>query len=98
MKKVCLLLLTLCAGAFAQSDTVVRWRGMEGVVTAPGVDNPVGQIHSAPGPWTTRNGNARVNLQLVAAPSRSRDWSLTAQTSAGLPVRSPLSSARWYAT
>jgi len=62
MKKVCLLLLTLCAGAFAQSDTVVRWRGMEGVVTAPGVDNPVGQIHSAPGPWTTRNGNARVNL------------------------------------
>ena len=62
MKKVCLLLLTLCAGAFAQTDTVVRWRGIEGVVTAPGIDNPVGQIHSGAGPWTTRSGSARINL------------------------------------
>lgn len=62
MKKVCLLTLALCAGAFAQTDTVVRWRGIEGVITAPGVDNPVGQIHSGAGPWTTRNGNARINL------------------------------------
>jgi len=62
MKKVCLLTLTLCVGAFAQSDTVVRWRGMEGVITAPGVNNPVGQIQSGGGPWTTRSGNARVNL------------------------------------
>ena len=62
MKKTCLLLLTLCAGAFAQTDTVVRWRGIEGVITAPGVDNPVSQIHSGAGPWTTRNGSARINL------------------------------------
>jgi hypothetical protein len=62
MKKVCLLALTMCAGAFAQGDTVVRWRGIEGVITAPGVDNPVGQIHSGAGPWTTRGGSARVNL------------------------------------
>jgi hypothetical protein len=62
MKKVCLLSLALCTGAFAQTDTVVRWRGIEGVITAPGVDNPVGQIHSGAGPWTTRDGNARVNL------------------------------------
>lgn len=62
MKNVCLLLLTLCAGAFAQTDTVVRWRGIEGVITAPGVDNPVGQIHSGAGPWTTKSGSARVNL------------------------------------
>jgi len=62
MKKVFLLSLTLCAGAFAQTDTVVRWRGIEGVITAPGVDNPVGQIHSGAGPWTVRNGNARINL------------------------------------
>ena len=63
MKKSCLpLTLILCAGAFAQSETVVRWRGIEGVVTAPGVDNPVGQIHSGAGPWTTRSGSARVNL------------------------------------
>ena len=62
MKKVCLLSLTLCAAAFAQTDTVVRWRGIEGVITAPGVDNPVSQIHSGAGPWTTKNGNARINL------------------------------------
>src|SRR4029077_18549605 len=65
MKKVGLLLLTLCAGAFAQSDTVVRWRGMEGVITAPGVDNPVSQIHSGAGPWTTRARNARIDLETV---------------------------------
>jgi hypothetical protein len=62
MKKVCLLSLTLCAGAFAQADTVVHWRGIEGVITAPGVDNPVGQIHSGAGPWTARDGSARINL------------------------------------
>jgi len=56
------LTLTLCAGAFAQTDTVVRWRGIEGVITAPGVNNSVGQIQSGAGPWTTRGGNARINL------------------------------------
>ena len=62
MKKVCLLLLTFCTGAFAQSDTVVCWRGIEGVVTAPGVDNPVSQTHSGAGPWTAKSGGARINL------------------------------------
>jgi hypothetical protein len=62
MKKVCLLSLILCAGAFAQNNTVVRWRGIEGVITAPGVDNPVGQIHSGAGPWTTKSGEARIDL------------------------------------
>jgi hypothetical protein len=62
MKRGFLLPLILCAGAFAQSDTLVRWHGIAGVITAPGVDNPVGQIHSGAGPWTTRGGSARVNL------------------------------------
>ena len=63
MKKSCLsLTLILCAGAFAQSETVVRWTGIAGVITAPGVDNPVGQIHSGAGPWTARGGSARINL------------------------------------
>ena len=59
------LFLALSAGAFAQSNAVVRWNRIVGVITAPGVDNPVGvapnQIHSG-GPWTTRGGSARVNL------------------------------------
>lgn len=54
--------LFLCVGAYAQSDSVVRWRGIEGVITAPGVDNPVGQIHSGAGPWTTRSGSARIDM------------------------------------
>ena len=62
MKKTCLLFVALCAGAFAQGDTIVRWRGMQGVITAPGINNPVGQIQSGAGPWTTRNGNAQVDL------------------------------------
>jgi len=62
MKKICYVSLVLCAGALAQSDVVVRWRGIAGDITAPGIDNPVGQIHSAPGPWTSRAGSASVNL------------------------------------
>jgi hypothetical protein len=75
MKALCLTLsLALtAAAAFAQNDTVVRWREVVGVITAPGVDNPVGgttdaggnkinQIHSGAGPWTTRAGDARLDL------------------------------------
>jgi hypothetical protein len=63
MKKTCLSLALLVAGgAFAQNNTMVRWRGIEGVITAPGVDNPVGHVHSGAGPWTTRGGSARINL------------------------------------
>ena len=62
MKRFGLLFLAICAGAFAQADTVVHWRGIEGVITAPGVDNAVGQIHSGAGPWTVRRGSARIDL------------------------------------
>lgn len=67
MKVLCLALsLAFSAGAFAQSNPVVRWNRIVGVITAPGIDNPVGvapnQIHSGAGPWTTRGGSAHVNL------------------------------------
>ena len=72
MRTLCLTLsLALSAGAFAQSNPVVsnpvvRWNRIVGVITAPGVDNPVGvapnQIHSGAGPWTTRGGSAHINL------------------------------------
>jgi len=53
----------MCAAAFGQTDNVVvRWRGIAGVVTAPGVDNPVGAIHSGTQPWTAKGGGARLNL------------------------------------
>jgi hypothetical protein len=75
MKKVFLTLsLALAAGsAFGQSNTVVRWQKIVGVITASGIDNPVAvttdangnttnSIHSGGLPWTTRGGSARVNL------------------------------------
>src|SRR5258708_9604302 len=75
MKKLYCLTLAraLSVSAFAQAPTVVRWHQIVGVITAPGVDNPVAgvtdsnnntvnQIHSGTLPWTTRRGSARVNL------------------------------------
>jgi hypothetical protein len=75
MKKVFLTLsLVLAAGsAFGQGNTLVRWQKIVGVITAPGVDNPVAvttdangnvtnSIHSGGLPWATRGGSVRVNL------------------------------------
>ena len=74
MNKLCLTLsLMLTASAVAQNNTAVRWRQIIGNITAPGVDNPVATvtdangnttsiIHSGGLPWTTRGGEARVNL------------------------------------
>ncbi len=75
MKTLCMTLSLVLTGAsaFAQSSTVVRWHQIVGVITAPGIDNPVAgisdgngnmtnPIHSGAGPWTTRGGSARVNL------------------------------------
>ena len=64
MKFCSVLLLALSASAsFAQDGSVVRWQKINGVITAPGVDNPVGGISSGAGPWTTRTGTARVNFR-----------------------------------
>jgi hypothetical protein len=68
-----LTIVLAAAAAFAQNTTVVRWNQVVGVITAPGIDNPIGgstdsngnkidQIHSGAGPWTTRGGSARVDL------------------------------------
>src|SRR5258707_4077712 len=66
MKKLLALVLTLmCASsvfAFDNDDSIVRWKNIAGVITAPGVDNPVGGIHAGAGPWSVRSGRAQVNL------------------------------------
>jgi hypothetical protein len=43
-------------------DTVVRWQQVVGVITAPNVDSPVAGISSGTLPWTTKGGDARINL------------------------------------
>jgi hypothetical protein len=58
-----LLLALFAAASFAQEATVVRWQTIHGVITAPGIDNPVGGIASGGLPWTTTTGAARVNFR-----------------------------------
>jgi hypothetical protein len=61
MYLTCILTL-LPAASFAQSGPVVRWNNIVGVITAPGVDNPVAGISSGTGPWTASRGKAQIDL------------------------------------
>jgi hypothetical protein len=58
-------LLALGSAAWAhegEQDSVVRWQTIVGVITAPGVNNPVSNINSGGAPWSVRDGDAQVNL------------------------------------
>jgi len=80
--------LTLSPLTFAQghhrnhrsdNNNVVQWESIKGVITAPGIDNPVGVVTTDDGtivnpgisagtlPWTTTQGRAAVDLQTGAA-------------------------------
>jgi hypothetical protein len=69
MKKVCLMLFVLLVGcaAFAQNSQTVTWRNMQGVITAPNVNNPIANINSGTFPWTVDHGSARVSLSSGSA-------------------------------
>jgi hypothetical protein len=71
MKKVYAMLFLLLSGSasFAQDqgDAVVRWQSIVGVISAPNVNNPVGNINAGTFPWSTSGGRARVNLSTGAA-------------------------------
>jgi hypothetical protein len=62
MKKVVKVMLPLlvAVASFAQDNTV--WHRIVGVITAPGVSNPVAGIASGGLPWITSGGNATVNF------------------------------------
>jgi hypothetical protein len=78
MKKTSALVIALLCGgrllaAGHNSDSVVSWRNIVGVITSPGIDNPVAvttandgtilnQIDSGTLPWVTRIGTAQVDL------------------------------------
>jgi hypothetical protein len=89
MKKMLALMLTLvCAAsafAFDLDDSLVRWRNIVGVITAPGVDNPVGTIHAGAGPWTVRSGRASVNLTTGAASFEVQGLTLNGGNNTGTP-------------
>ena|SRR5215467_1797077 len=71
MKKVGAVLLPLLFSAAAAMafdfGESVRWQSIVGVITAPGVDNPVSGIRAGAGPWSVHSGRARVNPATGAA-------------------------------
>ena len=78
MKKASVLVIALLCGARLLAHgpdygSVVNWRNIVGVITAPGVDNPVAvttdadgnvltKVSSGTSPWVTRTGSASVDL------------------------------------
>jgi hypothetical protein len=97
-KALALAIAALCGGsaivAAHDSDAVVGWRNIVGVITAPGIDNPVAvitdndgrvvsQIHSGTLPWTTRTGWARVDLRTGAIQFRVRGLVLNGGNASG---------------
>jgi hypothetical protein len=61
---ICLATLVPTARAHEHDnkDSLVRWKTIVGVITAPGVNNPVSNINSGAAPWSVTSGHARVNL------------------------------------
>lgn len=55
--------LSASAGFAQSSPTSVRWQNIVGVITGPGIDNPVAGISSGTLGWNTKGGTARVNFQ-----------------------------------
>jgi len=55
------LVLAALSASPAFADRV-DWNGIVGVITAPSVDSPVGNVHAGTFPWSVRAGRAHVNL------------------------------------
>ena len=71
------------SSAFAAS---VSWKDMVGVISAPGVNNPVGpNISSGTFPWSTQSGSAHVNLASGAASFKVRGLVINGQIFSGTP-------------
>jgi hypothetical protein len=82
-----LALLLAPAVLFAQDadDSVVNWSQIVGVITAPNVNNPVAGFNSGAGPWSTRDGHARVNLATGQASFDVEGLVLNGGNSSGTP-------------
>ena len=57
---ICVLSLAPAA-VFADNGSEIRWDNISGVITGPGVDNPIAGISSGAGPWVTTRGKARLD-------------------------------------
>ena len=54
------VLTTLCASSSFAADA--SWKSIVGVISAPSVNNPVGNVDSGTFPWSVRAGEAHVDL------------------------------------
>ena len=70
---------------FDNDDNVVRWKSMEGNITALGIDNPVAGIGTGTLPWTATRGSARVNLLTGAASFEVEGLVLNGGNATGTP-------------
>jgi hypothetical protein len=66
-------------------DSVVQWSQIVGVITAPGVNNPVAGISAGAGPWSTRSGHASVNLVTGQTSFEVRGLVLNGSNATGTP-------------
>lgn len=72
--------------AFPQNDAVVHWQTIVGVITAPGVSNPVAGIPSGGLPWITAGGQATANLATGDIEFNVRGLVLNGGNSSGTPA------------
>jgi hypothetical protein len=90
MKKFLSLLLPITLSASAalgleSENSTVTWKSIVGVITAPGVDNPVGTIHGGAGPWSVHSGRAHVDLSSGFASFDVDGLVLNGSSSTGTP-------------
>ena len=66
-------------------ESVARWDQIVGVITAPGINNPVAGIAAGAGPWSVRSGQAHVDLATGRASFEVRGLVLNGSNSSGTP-------------
>ncbi|HUI61306.1 MAG TPA: hypothetical protein VLX90_13845 [Steroidobacteraceae bacterium] len=66
-------------------DSIVQWNQLVGVITAPGVNNPVAGISAGAGPWSVHEGHARVDLTTGQASFEVHGLVLNGTNTSGTP-------------
>jgi hypothetical protein len=80
-----LLLAPTIGLAQESSDSIVQWKHIVGVITAPSINNPVGGIPAGAGPWSVAEGHARVDLSTGQASFEVHGLVLNGSNSSGTP-------------
>jgi hypothetical protein len=66
-------------------ESAVQWSQIVGVITAAGVNNPVGGINAGAGPWSVHEGHARINLATGQASFEVHGLVLNGSNASGTP-------------